>query len=119
MDPRLSRRDKLLSIPVSHLLPVVRSSIVKSRHDDIDVISILCSCADRGDSESVWLLEKLEGIPKDMWIVTISTIEEDIPVALVHDIELLRKSAEAGFVPAMARLGLLTRDTNLMIRKRH
>lgn len=125
MDPRPSRRDKLLSIPVSHLLPLVRSSIFKLRND-FDVIFVLRSCADRGDSESIWLLENLEGIPEYEWIAALSTIQEDTPIgnyyrALAHNekaiwIELLRKSAEAGFVPAMVRFGSLIRDMDLLKR---
>jgi hypothetical protein len=129
MDERASRLDKLLSIPVDHILLLVRECIFGSRscsQFDLEthVKKLLESCIKRGDDESSWLFEKLRDISLcEENIIARSTslanimAMEDTPRAQYYEgmlrlwfddnlsIKLLLRSANSGFVPAMAAIG--------------
>ena len=136
MDVRRSRRDRLASIPPDHLLLMAREWVFGGNNWNTSaahVTKVLESAAARGSEESGWLLDKLRSKgkvhefgrdrrAKERWVAEIIATE-DSPraqyyrgVALlglgVRDagVELLRQSAEAGFAPAMSRLGVAVGD---------
>lgn len=100
MDPRPSRCDKLLSISPNQLLLIARYKL--SNHIDLNV-DILKSSAVRGNEECAWLLENdfTENSARAQYYQGLKTYCFD-PVT---GVELLRKSARNGFVPAMSELG--------------
>ena len=132
MDPRPSRRVLLSSILVDHLLLMAREWLFDDYHS-IPVVSItkvLESAAARVNNESGWLLDKMRSkgpipefgssvVSKRAWLADIThpVASDDSPRAKYYlgratlgadnttALEMLRRSAEAGFAPAMGVLG--------------
>lgn len=100
MDPRPSRRDKLLSISPDQLLLIARYKL--SNYIDLNV-EILKSAAVRGNEECAWFLENdfTENSARAQYYQGLKTYCFDSVIG----VKLLRKSAKNGFVPAMSELG--------------
>jgi TPR repeat protein len=136
MDERASRYDKLLSIPVDHLLLMARHWVFDGANyntSEAHLTKVLEAASKGGNNESSWLLDKLRPVPKfdkNMvakleWLTEIMATEADSnPQAQYYrgralmglgdrdgtGWKLLRQSAEAGFAPAMSWLGTVVYD---------
>lgn len=134
MDNRASRRDKFLSISPDDLMFMVRRWLFEIKCTPLSYVEkALVSIAERGKKEGKWLLEKLGDLKKlsdtkrlerHAQIVEIMKKEESLwgwyyYGRAIRDFDLndavnsLRKSAEAGFAPAMS----IFSEDNLWIKR--
>lgn len=121
MDPRPSRRDKLLSIPPDHLMYAARENILGISDLNPMVVNLLKSAAQRGNREADFLLGRLGfcDFGKDWkarlrWLIGLM---DDSPMSLYYQgratrtvdwendnaFTLLMRSAKAGFAPAASQ----------------